>query len=370
MNQPLRILLVEDTPSDAELAEHEMRASQISFHSKRVESKEGFLQELNTPLPDIILADFTLPQFSALEALRLLKSLRLSIPFILVTGSQSEEVAVECMKAGADDYILKTSLKRLPQAVLNVLAKKRAEREKREAEEGLRSTSRQLRALAARLQNAREEERKKIAREIHDELGQMMTAVKIDLAMLDRKLSGRNGERLIAQAKAEIAAMQKMVDTTIKSVRKIATELRPDVLDNLGLLEALQWQAQEFEHRTGIPARLNLTDAPLELDQEKSIAVFRIFQETLTNIARHAKASEVDVTLRTEEGKLLLVVADDGRGITDEEIQGPGSLGLLGMRERSHLFGGEVQIARGKEKGTIVTVTIPLRRGSSRGEAQ
>src|ERR1051326_284440 len=135
------------------------------------------------------------------------------------------------------------------------------------------------------------------------------------------------------------------------------------------------WRRCNGRHRslsTGPGSRpgLNLTDAPLELDQEKSIAVFRIFQETLTNIARHAKASEVDVTLRTEEGKLLLVVADDGRGITDEEIQGPGSLGLLGMRERSHLFGGEVQIARGKEKGTIVTVTIPLRRGSSRGEAQ
>ncbi|MGE5431953.1 MAG: PAS domain S-box protein [Syntrophomonadaceae bacterium] len=226
------------------------------------------------------------------------------------------------------------------------------------AEFQLKNSREQLRRLSAHTQSAREEERTRISREIHDELGQALTGLKMDLSWLDKKLQAEG--QLQEAITEKINAMYSLINATIKSVRKISSELRPGVLDYLGISAAIEWQAQEFQNRTGITCKIVAMPKELELDQNFSTALFRIFQETLTNIARHAGANIIQVSLIHENGNIVLVIKDNGRGITDEEIINTKSFGLLGMRERAYLLGGEFTIKGQPGKGTTVTVTIPV----------
>jgi PAS domain S-box-containing protein len=232
--------------------------------------------------------------------------------------------------------------------------------ERKRAEEELKNSREQLRALAARLQSVREEERRQIAREVHDELGQALTGLKMDLSWLISKLSEAGVKARRHSIADKIQSISNLINTTIKTVRRIATELRPDVLDDLGLVAAIEWQVHDFQKRTGIKCEFTPGVEDIGLDQDRSTAVFRIFQETLTNIARHANATRVNTRLRKDTGNIMLEVEDNGRGITEEEISNSKSLGLLGMRERAFLLGGEVNITGRREKGTTVTVRIPL----------
>ncbi len=470
----IRILLVEDYIADAELIERELQKAGLQFISRRVQSKEFFLQALHEFSPDIILSDFTLPDFTGLQALQLLQELPYDIPFILVTGSQSEEVAVDCMKQGASDYILKQSLKRLPTAVLNALDKKESEQqrlvaeralryseerfrllfdfaplpiwvydmeslrilevnraatihygytradflrltidsiqepsdllpakrqilryyrhhrnggapidvqviahvveffgrravlmiseditERKKAEESLEFSRQQLRQLSAHLQSIREEERARMAREIHDEFGQVLTALKIDTALIER--ATRKGSMPDIQKVLEkTQQMTSLIDLTLLSVRRLATELRPGILDDLGLEAALEWQAQEFQRRTGIKCDFRSVIRRPKIPAEYSTPVFRIFQETLTNISRHAGATHVSVTVAIETKQLLLEVKDNGKGISDEDLTRSQSLGILGMRERALLMGAEFSISGETGHGTKVALITPL----------
>jgi signal transduction histidine kinase len=227
--------------------------------------------------------------------------------------------------------------------------------ERKRAEDQLRGSREELRALAAHLQSVREEERGRIALEIHDELGQSLTVLKMDSSWLVKRLP-ENQKLLIEKTES----MLKLIGDTIHKVRKISNDLRPGVLDNLGIIAAIEWQAKEFQGRSGTKCELNLIPEDIDLEGERSTAVFRIFQETLTNIARHANATEVNISLVQEAGNLTLKVEDNGRGIKKEEISNPKSLGLLGMRERAILFGGEMKIIGLPGKGTTVTLRIPL----------
>jgi PAS domain S-box-containing protein len=236
-------------------------------------------------------------------------------------------------------------------AIQNALAYKQRLR----AESDLKESFEQLRALAANLQSVREEEGTRIARELHDELGQALTALKFDLAWLTNQLASKDatfGER----ARAVSAQM----DTMIKTVRRIATELRPGMLDDLGLVASLEWQAREFQKRTGVQCEVSAPQHDLALARAPSTALFRIFQETLTNVARHAEARHVKVKLESARGMLTLRIHDDGRGILAREITGTRSLGLLGMRERAALLGGSFAVRGTPREGTTVTVSIPL----------
>ena len=226
--------------------------------------------------------------------------------------------------------------------------------ERKRAEEELQRSFGQLRELTARLQSVREEERARVAREIHDELGQALTAIKIDLASL---LRGPRADKREELEKAE--SILRLVDETIGSVRRIATELRPGILDDLGLVAAVEWAAEEFELRTGIKCRLYLPDGEIAIDPEATTAIFRILQETLTNITRHAEATRVDIRLGRENGNIVLEVRDNGRGIGEEQLLAGRSLGILGMRERALLLGGQLTIHGAPGKGTIVRVVIP-----------
>ncbi len=245
--------------------------------------------------------------------------------------------------------------------------------ERKRAEEELRESREQLRQLAAKLERVREEERTRIAREIHDELGQALTAVKLDLSSLKRLCERKGSRKGSRQAHPDallerLGAMASLVDQTVQIVRRISTELRPAVLDSLGLAAAVEWQAQDFERRTDIRCvfRSTLDEEPIA--REVATAAFRILQETLTNVARHAEAGWVAVNLGLEDQAwLALDVTDDGRGISKEALASSKSIGLAGMRERALLLGGHVQVEGRPGQGTTVRVRLPVSRPKEGG---
>jgi signal transduction histidine kinase len=302
----------------------------------------------------MILSDYALPAFDGYAALAIAKEKVPNIPFIFVTGTMGEEVAIETLKSGATDYVLKTRLARLGPAVHRAMRESADRRERQRAEEKLRRSLDQLRALTTYLQYVREEERTRIAREVHDELGQALTGLKLDLSWLATRLP--KASPVLAKAKT----MTAHIDETIQTVRRIATELRPGILDSLGLVAAIEWQANEFQTRSGIPCLVNSTVADTQWNPDFTTVFFRIFQETLTNIMRHAHATRVEVQLREDAGHLVLMVQDNGRGISEDEIAGSRSLGLLGMRERAMLIGGELNLQGRPGRGTTVTLRVPL----------
>jgi PAS domain S-box-containing protein len=232
--------------------------------------------------------------------------------------------------------------------------------ERMQAEEQLQATSEQLRALSARLQSAREEEGRRIAREIHDELGSMLTGLKWDLEEIGRTISNQINPLEVSALSEKLNASIKLTDIALDTLRRIASELRPSVLDDLGLTAAIEWQAQQFQTRTGIFCNCDCSEYDLELNEEQATAVFRIFQEALTNILRHAQATRVEIKISKENSQLTLSVSDNGKGIKVEEILGTESLGLLGMRERAHLVGGHIEVKGREGNGTVVVVRVPL----------
>ena len=352
----LRILLLEDNTPHAELVDHFLRSSGLKFNLKRVETREGFIEQIEQFAPDMILSDYALPSFDGYAALAIAKEKVPDIPFIFVTGTMGEEVAIETLKNGATDYVLKTRLARLGPAVARALREAADRRERQRAEDKLRRSLDQLRALTNYLQYVREEERTRIAREVHDELGQALTGLKLDLSLLAKSLPPGTDD-LRQKSKTMIAH----IDETIQTVRRIATELRPGILDSLGLVAALEWQANEFQTRSNIKCDVNSLVDDAGLPHDFTTVYFRIFQETLTNIIRHAKATKVEVQLEEEDDDhLVLKVKDNGRGISEEDQAKTTSLGLVGMRERAMLIGGEVTLHGKPGKGTTVTLRAPL----------
>ena len=221
-------------------------------------------------------------------------------------------------------------------------------------ENEFRRSTEQLRELSARLQSVREEERTHLARAIHDELGQALTGLKMDVAWLQQHLDQPQPALL-----EKTQAMSDLIDIIVQAVRRIATELRPGILD-LSLVGTIEWQLQEFQTRSGIEGKLISAPEETTLDVDGATTVFRIFQEILTNVARHAQATRIEVSLEENATFLTLQVQDNGRGITESEIRSPKSIGLLGMRERARLREGEVHFQGTLDQGTTVTVRVPL----------
>lgn len=486
-NKKLRILLVEDSPDDAELILHELADGGLVFDSTCVERAEEMTAALSGTDFDIVLSDYSLPNFSAPAALSLLQSSEKDIPFIMVSGFVGDEAAVAMMRAGANDFILKDSLARLVPAVNRCLIEAETHRQYKVAQtelqksearfralatnipgvvfqflledgalhlpyisegcnalfginqrmlqdnpallvdmivdedrpsyvkavdisadrlttlnwEGrihvglvpeikwinmragprkitgsggsviwdgiatnitankineirIRQSEDQLRRLSTHIETVKEAERARVSREIHDDLGGTLTAIKMDLMVLTGKL----GKPSLAVLK-KIASVNQLVDRAIESSGRIAAALRPGILD-CGIVAAIQWQTREFQDRTGIKCELCGVEDDADLSPEYSISVFRVFQESLTNIAKHAHATAVDITLAQADGWLVLEVADNGCGIRDGDRFKPSSFGIRGMQERARDFGGEITISRAGDSGTKVRVRAPL----------
>jgi len=233
------------------------------------------------------------------------------------------------------------------------------------AEQQVKVFSQQLKNLAAHIESVREDERGSVGREIHDELGQHLTGLKITAFLLAREFSKPNITISRQDTVERIERMLKSIDAAIQTVRKISTLLRPTVLDDLGLLAAIEWHAQDFQARTGIRTRVRLPSQGVQLSPEATRALFRIIQESLTNVAQHAKASRVDIKLQQRKDLLWLSVSDNGQGIPEYKIEHPRSLGLLGMKERAILLGGDLSVSGKPAKGTTVTVKVPLQRAAN-----
>jgi PAS domain S-box-containing protein len=228
--------------------------------------------------------------------------------------------------------------------------------ERKRGKESLVLQKEQLRALAERLQWVREEDRKQVARDLHDQIGQILTAIKMDMTWMTRHLPESEAEVLL-----RLRESIQLINDGVKSVRTICSGLRPGVLDDLGLAAAIEWQASEFASRNGVSCQVSVPPVDLHLDGDRATATFRIFQECLTNVVRHAQAQSVQVTLSQEEERIVLTVEDDGIGFCESDLSHSlGSLGLLGMRERAQFCGGDVHISSSPGKGTTVTVRVPV----------
>lgn len=238
---------------------------------------------------------------------------------------------------------------------LTILSIARDITERKMAEEKLKRNAKLLRELATHLQSVREEERTLIAREIHDEFGQTLTVLKIKLTLLNKKIPEN-----LNSIKAQLDEAIKMIDNSVETVQKISSKLRPDILDELGLIAAIEWQVSEFEKLSGIKCTVVLPNHEIKIDKERETAIFRILQEALTNVARHSGADKVQINLYIHLSKIILEVKDNGRGITNEQIKDVKSLGIHGMEERVLIFGGTLLIEGFSGKGTTLKIEIPV----------
>jgi two-component system sensor histidine kinase UhpB len=475
MAAELKLLILEDNPADAELIQRVLQRAGLSYSAVLATNETEFTDALRNNRFDAVLSDNALPQYDSERALSLVKSSNPNLAFILVTGTVSEEFAVKIMKGGADDYILKSNMLRLPTAIINAIAHKRAERAieeernlsvaiansfpgifylfnadagflkwnrnlqlitgysteeirrmrphelfvadqdtlpwytdevvglegsngrsvrlltkkfaaipyillqatieydgqtcqlgvglditaARQSELEQRQLNAQLRSLSARLHNAKENEQRRIAREIHDELGQQLTGLKMDIYSLGNAITN---EAQPASLQSRLQEASKLVDEAISTLRKIASELHPTILDNLGLPAAMEWQSQEFSKRFQIPVSFlaNENAGTLHLHSEVSTGLYRIYQESLTNIARHAGPCKVKTTLVKTETDLVLTIADDGKGFDPALVNRHQTLGLLGMKERAMMIGAKMEVSSAPGKGTEVNITWPL----------
>lgn len=358
---PIRLLIVED---DLESG----RGLQFMLERRGVVVTvvPGAEEALNTFSPeafDAIVADIRLGGMSGVDLLRRLREREPEFPVILLTAYDSLDSAIQAVKLGAQDYILKPldDIDDLLLPVKTAVTSYRLLMDNRRLEEDLRCTVAQLHALTARLQSIREHERAEISRRIHDELGHAMTGLKMDLSWIQKTLA-QGSDKDVA---TRLQSMTHLLDETISTIRQIATTLRPGVLDHLGLGPAIEWQAQDFEKRTGIACDLTLATDGTNLTDEQRTGLFRIFQEMMTNVVRHANTASVSIRLKRAEGQMELEVRDEGCGLPEGQANAPLSLGLLGMREGARTLHGEFAIVGTRGKGTTATVRIPLSTGQT-----
>lgn len=346
----IRILVVAASDDECASIAEALRRQGHFVECHRVADRASMTEALDRGAWDAVIAEHRLPSFSSSETLRTLRESGVILPLLIVSRGGGEEIAVDAMQAGADDVLFRGRLGRLGRALTNAMRAAQARRERQRAEAALRASEQRLRALSGHLQTAIEEERRAIAREIHDEIGGALTALRYDLAWIERHADGPMRQRA-AQAIETLTTAQ-------QAGQRIIRDLRPPVLD-AGIVAALQWQLDHFRKRTGALARLRTNMDDIELTEDAAMTVYRTLQEALTNVVKHAGARRVNVDLIVRDGMLSLEIADDGRGVADEDLAKPDSYGLRGLAERARALGGWIEVSRA-EQGTVLLLTVPM----------
>jgi signal transduction histidine kinase len=364
----LRVLLVEDSEDDATLVLAELKRAGYEIVSERVYSALALEQALARRDWDLVIADYSMPSFTGLEALHLVRNSGRDLPFIVVSGTIGEDVAVAAMKAGANDYLIKNSLARLAPAVERELREAGERSERRVAESALRESedryrgalqeaNLRLQSLSSRMLEVQESERRHIARELHDEIGQALTAVKLHLQSALR----RGG----SEARQPLEECVQITDQALEQVRNLSLNLRPSQLDDLGLVAALRWQIGRQAAASGLQTDFQADELNERLEPALETACFRFVQEAMTNVARHAQARHAWIEARRKDDRLRVSVRDDGKGFdvagATREAIARGSLGLLGMQERVGLAGGRLNVSSRPGQGTTIVAEFPLR---------
>lgn len=360
----LRVLHLEDSELDHQLMMTQLMRAGLDVHALRVESAAAFQAALAQGCEgrpwDVVLSDFNLPGFSGLLALEMLKASGVLVPFIIVSGEIGEDVAVEAMRNGASDYLLKNNLARLAPATLHAIEAQQAIRAKQIADLALAQSKERLRELAQHLQTSVEMERAAIAREIHDDVGGSLTALKFDLAWIARHTSDE-------AVQVRVQSALETVSYALEASKRIMHNLRPAILEQ-GLVAALQWMTSRFERRTGIQTLFRASHEHPQLPAGVPLVAYRTAQEALTNISKHAQATRVNVDLALAGGILSLEVSDNGRGLSAEDLAKARSFGIRGLHERAGTVGGWVDMTSGPA-GTTLILSVPLEAGGEGGYA-
>ena len=346
----IKVLLVEDNPLDVRIIrEMLVNASALKFRLTRCESIDEFFKEIKKQSYDVILLDLNLPDSQGYDTFQKVYDNVPNIPIVVLTGINDNIMGEMAVKNGAQDYLVKgeISMHLLARVLSYSISRKQVEGE-------LKDSQKQLRALSSHLHSVREDERARIALEIHDNLGQLLTALKMDLYWLNKKIPGEN-----SHLHEKVSSMVELTNETISSVKSLAKELRPPLLE-LGISSAIENHVKEFQNHTGIVCSMVIDPENISLSKDLSLVIFRIFQVLLTNVARHAKATTIQAGLVTSKGLLELKVMDNGVGISKKELNGSQSLGLVGIQERIRQWNGNIDIRGTPNMGTSVTVNIPI----------
>ncbi|WP_053842638.1 hybrid sensor histidine kinase/response regulator [Paracidovorax avenae] len=352
MVKPLRILHLEDSPADHALACITLRRANGMYVIRHADTMESFMAWLDAERFDLVLADYRLPGFTALDAWRWVSERGDAPPFVLLSGAIGEAAAVDAMRLGMADYLLKDDMARLPHVIGRAIEVHEARRAREQAVRDLAASERRLAELTEHLQISIERERAAIAREIHDDIGGSLTAVRFDVGWIARH-STEEAVRDHAGSATE------MLQHAIEASQRIMMNLRPPILDQ-GLVAAVQWLAESFERRTGIPTRLHSSRDTIEVPGDVQLVAYRTAQEALTNVSKYAQARQVTIDLSDSERVLTLEVTDDGCGMEPATRNKPKSFGLKGLQERARTVGGWLDISSQPGRGTSVIVSIPL----------
>lgn len=350
----LKVLHLEDSELDHQLMVAHLQRGGLDVQAERVDSESGFIDALDHEW-DAIVSDYNLPGFSGLMALDMVKMRGRDIPFVLVSGEIGEDTAVEAMRNGASDYLIKNNLMRLVPALQRAIEAAQTRRARERADIELGQSQQRLRELAQHLQTSVEMERQAIAREIHDDVGGSLTALKFDLAWIARH----------SQASEVISRVNSALETVtlaIEASQRVMHNLRPAILEQ-GLVPALQWMTARFERRTGVTCVLRTpaadSAAMQHLPPGVPLVAYRTAQEALTNITKHAQASRVEMDLSLAGNVLSLEVSDNGRGLSQADLAKARSFGIRGLHERAGTVGGWVDLSSG-QGGTTLILSVPL----------
>lgn len=349
---PIRLLVVEDSELDFDLVTALLTRDGIALRAERVEDEVGMREALARGPVDAVLTDHNMPRFDSFAALKLAKAVDPDIPVLVVSGEMSEDLAVAALHAGADDFILKSRLFRVGPALRRSLEAAAQRRAGRAAAAALAESELRLRELARHLETAKEEERRRIAGEIHDDIGSMLTALRFETVALARQLQQRGVDT------PRVPQMLDLIGQLVAASHRIQHKLRPPVLD-AGLVAALQWLVSSFGERTGVQARFESNREDVQLSADGSAALYRATQEALANVSKHAHAKKVAVQLFASDKEVSVEISDDGVGFDPGMLRSTPGFGLRALLERARGLGGWAEVSSSSERGSTLMFSIP-----------